>query len=93
MKDSGLQVLECGFLVSGTWISDSNRSRIPDFWSCITDSEAQDPDSISKKFPDSANLDYFTWGDIPSVSSKRGHETKKTCSNRVQDMTCFAANI
>ena len=25
------------------------------------------------------------------VTSKRGHETKKTCSNRVPDMTCSAA--
>ena len=28
---------------------------------------------------------------IPSVASKRGHETKKTCCNRVLDMTCFVA--
>ena len=34
------------------------------------------------------------WGNcIPSVASKHGHETKKTCSNRVPDMTCFAPNI
>ena len=26
----------------------------------------------------------------PSVASKCGHETKKTCFNRVPDMTCFA---
>ena len=26
-----------------------------------------------------------------SVAAKRGHETKKTCSYRVPDMTCFAA--
>ena len=28
---------------------------------------------------------------LPSVASKCGHETKKTCSNRVPEMTCFAA--
>ena len=28
---------------------------------------------------------------ISSVAAKLGHETKKTCSNRVPDMTCFAA--
>lgn len=62
MKDSGLQVLDCGFLISGTWISDFNRSRIPDSLSYITDSEAQDS-RLHKKiqnFPDSTNLDYFT---------------------------------
>ena len=28
---------------------------------------------------------------LPSVASKCGQETKKTCSNRVPEMTCFAA--
>ena len=28
---------------------------------------------------------------IPSVASKRGHETKKTCPNRVPDIPVFAA--
>ena len=28
---------------------------------------------------------------LPSVASKRGHERKKTCCNRVPDMTCFVA--
>ena len=28
---------------------------------------------------------------LPLVASKLGHEIKNTCSNRVPDMTCFAA--
>ena len=28
---------------------------------------------------------------MPSAASKRGHETKISCSNRVPDMTYFAA--
>ena len=43
MKESGLQVLDCGFLVSGTWISDS--------LSFTTDSEDHDFRLYKQKFP------------------------------------------
>ena len=29
--------------------------------------------------------------EIPSVTFKRGHKHKKTCSNSVPDMKCFVA--
>ena len=33
---------------------------------------------------------FFRSNHLPLAASKRGHETKETCSYRVPDMTCFA---
>ena len=78
MKDSGLQVLDCGFLVSGTWISDFSRSRIPDSLSFTTDSEDHDFRLYKQKFPGFHKSGLLYMGRyISSIASERGHETKK----------------
>ena len=41
--DSGLQILDSGFFICGTWISDSNRWWDSDSLSCIRDSTFQSP--------------------------------------------------
>ena len=57
--DSGFQVLDCGFFVSGSWIPDSNGWWDLDSLSCTPDAKAlfsrlhKIPDCTSKNFPDS----------------------------------------
>ena len=63
--DSGIQILDSGFLVSWTWITDFNCCGIPDFWAefRIPKVEFQNPkpkipDSTSKRLPG-----LHWWGD------------------------------
>ena len=91
MKDSGLQVLDCGFLVSGTWISDFSRSRIPDSLSFTTDSEDHDFRLYKQKFPGFRKSGLLYMGRYIVDCIWAWTRDKKTCFNRVHDMTCFAA--
>ena len=59
--DSGSQVMDTGFFVSGTWILDSNRQWDPDFWICIPNSKAQDSRFHENKFPDSKFRTPLIW--------------------------------
>ena len=72
MKDSELQVLDCGFLVSVTWISDFNTSRIPDSLNCITDSEAQDSRLHKQRFLGFRKSGLFYMGRYTAVFDQRG---------------------